>query len=239
MVIFVACLAASYCLGSIPAAYIAGKSRGIDLRKHGSGNLGATNVMRVLGTKVGLLVFAFDMAKGAAPVLLFPRLVPASALPFGNPVWFAILCGALAIAGHTRPVFLGFGKGGKGVATAAGVFLALAPVQTLLALVVFAVVLLSSGYVSLGSLTSATILPLLLAITVGVRSPVFLVSIAIALFVFWTHRANIVRLRNGEENRFGKRVGGGGGGAASKRPAATLAIALVIVLAVLIAARFA
>ena len=141
MLIFAACLAASYCLGSIPAAYIAGKSRGIDLRKHGSGNLGATNVMRVLGTKVGLLVFAFDMAKGATPVLLFPRMVPASTLPFGDPVWFAILCGAAAIAGHTRPVFLAFGKGGKGVATAAGVFLALAPVQTLLALVVFAVVL--------------------------------------------------------------------------------------------------
>lgn len=243
MLIFVACLAASYCLGSIPAAYIAGKSRGIDLRKHGSGNLGATNVLRVLGTKVGLIVFAFDMAKGAAPVLLFPSIVPASALPFSNPVWFAILCGAAAIAGHTRPVFLLFGKGGKGVATAAGVFVALAPVQTLLALVVFAVVLLSSGYVSLGSLTSATILPVLLAITVGVRSPIFAVSVIIALFVFWTHRANIVRLRNGEEHRFGKQSteagGAGGGGVPAKRPAATLAIALVIVLAVLIAARFA
>lgn len=236
MLIFAACLAASYCLGSIPAAYIAGKSRGIDLRKHGSGNLGATNVMRVLGTKVGLLVFVFDMAKGAASALLFPRVVPASVLPFGDPVWFAILCGGAAIAGHTRPVFLGFGKGGKGVATAAGVFLALAPVQTLLALVVFAVVLLSSGYVSLGSLTSATILPVLLAITSGIRSPVFMVSVVIALFVFWTHRANIVRLRNGEEHRFGKR---GAAGTAAKRPAATLAIALVIVLAVLIAARFA
>src|SRR3954467_14912776 len=155
-------LLASYALGSIPAAYIAGKSRGIDLRKHGSGNLGATNVMRVLGTKIGMLVFAFDMAKGALPVIVFPRLVSAAALPFGNPVWFAILCGAAAIAGHTRPVFLAFGKGGKGVATAGGVFLALAPVQTLLALIVFAVVLLSSGYVSLGSLTSAAILPVLL-----------------------------------------------------------------------------
>jgi glycerol-3-phosphate acyltransferase PlsY len=173
------------------------------------------------------------MAKGAAPVLLFSRIVPASELPFDNPVWFAILCGAMAIAGHTRPVFLGFGKGGKGVATAAGVFLALAPVQTLLALVVFAVVLLSSGYVSLGSLTSATILPVLLAITVGVRSPIFAVSVIIGLFVFWTHRANIVRLRNGEENRFGKP------GVPAKRPAATLAITLIIVLAVLIAARFA
>jgi len=102
-------------------------------------------------------------------------------------------------------------------------------------------VLLSSGYVSLGSLTSATILPVLLAITVGVRSPIFAVSVIIALFVFWTHRANIVRLRNGEEHRFGKRstAAGGADGPAPKRPAATLAIALVIVLAVLIAARFA
>jgi glycerol-3-phosphate acyltransferase PlsY len=233
MLIFAACLAASYCLGSIPAAYIAGKSRGIDLRQHGSGNLGATNVMRVLGTKVGMLVFAFDMAKGALPVLLFPRLVPAAAMPLGNTMLFAILCGAAAIAGHTRPVFLGFGKGGKGVATAGGVFLALAPVQTLLALIVFAVVLLSSGYVSLGSLASAAILPVLLAITVGVRSPIFAASAIVALFVFWTHRANIVRLRNGEEHRFGKR------GVPAKRPAATLAITLVIVLAVLIAARFA
>jgi len=102
---------------------------------------------------------------------------------------------------------------------------------------VFAVVLLSSGYVSLGSLTSATILPILLAITVGLRSPIFMVSVVIALFVFWTHRANIVRLRNGEEHRFGKQ--GTGAATAAKRPAATLAIALVIVLAVLIAARFA
>src|SRR5436190_16083040 len=108
----VVAIVASYLLGSIPAAYIAGKSRGIDLRKHGSGNLGATNVMRVLGTKIGMLVFAFDMAKGALPVIVFPRLVSAAALPFGNPVWFAILCGAAAIAGHTRPVFLAFGKGG-------------------------------------------------------------------------------------------------------------------------------
>jgi glycerol-3-phosphate acyltransferase PlsY len=113
------------------------------------------------------------------------------------------------------------------------VFLALAPVQTLLALLVFAVVLLSSGFVSLGSLSSATMLPVLLGITVGPRSPVFAISVIIALFVFWTHRANIVRLRNGEEHRFGKV------GVPAKRPAATLAISLVIVLAVVIATRLA
>ena len=225
-------LVASYLLGSIPAAYLAGRSRGIDLRKHGSGNLGATNVIRVLGTKIGLLVFAFDMAKGALPVIVFPRWVPAETIPGGATV-VAILCGIAAIVGHVRPIYLKFGRGGKGVATAGGVFLALAPVQTLLALLVFAVVLLSSGFVSLGSLTSAAMLPLLLGITAGPRSPVFAISVLIALFVFWTHCANIVRLRNGEEHRFGKV------GVPAKRPAATLAISLVIVLAVVIATRLA
>ena len=90
------------------------------------------------------------------------------------------MCGIAAIIGHVRPIYLKFGRGGKGVATAAGVFLALAPIQTLLALVVFAVVLLSSGFVSLGSLTSALMLPVLLAITVGVRSPVFVMSVVVA-----------------------------------------------------------
>src|SRR3954466_6499683 len=224
MLPLVAALIASYLLGSIPAAHLAGKSKGIDLRKHGSGNLGATNVMRVLGTKIGLLVFAFDMAKGAVPVLLFPRLVPTAAMPLVDPTITAILCGVAAIIGHVRPIYLRFGKGGKGVATGAGVFLALAPLQTLLTLVIFAVVLLSSGFVSLGSLTSAAMLPVLLAITVGVRSPIFVISIVVSLFVFWTHRANIKRLRNGEEHRFGKR------GIPAKRPAATLAISLAIVL---------
>ncbi|HEY4129255.1 MAG TPA: glycerol-3-phosphate 1-O-acyltransferase PlsY [Gemmatimonadaceae bacterium] len=231
--VIVAAIVASYLLGSIPAAYIAGKSKGIDLRKHGSGNLGATNVIRVLGTKIGLVVFLFDMAKGAFPVYFFPGWVPAGDLPMHDPIIFGIVCGVAAIIGHVRPIYLGFGKGGKGVATAAGVFLALAPIQTLLTLLIFAVVLLSSGYVSLGSLISAVMLPVLLALTVGVRSPLFVISIAVALFVFWTHRANIERLRNGEEHRFGKK------GVPAKRPAATLAITLVIVLAAVLAARFA
>jgi acyl phosphate:glycerol-3-phosphate acyltransferase len=227
----VAAVVASYLLGSIPAAYIAGKSKGIDLRKHGSGNLGATNVIRVLGTKVGLLVFAFDMAKGAVPVLLFPGWVVGTPGPIADPVLVGILCGIAAIVGHVRPIYLKFGRGGKGVATAAGVFLALAPLQTLLTLIVFAVVLLSSGFVSLGSLVSGLMLPILLGLTIGVHSPVFAISVLVAVFVFWTHRANIARLRRGEEHRFGKR------GVPAKRPAATLAISLVIVLAVLIATR--
>ena len=219
----------AYVVGSIPAAFIAGRMRGVDLRKHGSGNLGATNVIRVLGTKIGLAVFAFDVAKGALPTLLLPRVVTGST----SPELVAIACGVAAIAGHTRPVFLRFGRGGKGVATAAGVFLALAPVPTLLVLVVFAVVLLSSGYVSLGSLLSATMLPILIAVTLGPRSPVFALSVLVAVFVFWTHRANIARLRRGEEHRFGKP------GTSPPRVTAALAIGAVIILAVLVAARFA
>jgi acyl phosphate:glycerol-3-phosphate acyltransferase len=226
----VAAIVASYLLGSIPAAYIAGRLKGVDLRKHGSGNLGATNVIRVLGGKIGLIVFAFDMAKGATPVLLALRLLPPAALPWGSATIAAIICGVAAIIGHVRPIYLRFGKGGKGVATAAGVFLALAPLQTLLTLVIFAVVLLTSGFVSLGSLTSALMLPLLLVITVGVRSPVFVMSVLVALFVFWTHRANITRLRSGEEHRFGKRR-------LSAAWTASLAIGLVIVLAIFIATR--
>lgn len=228
----VAAIVASYLLGSIPAAYIAGKAKGVDLRKHGSGNLGATNVVRVLGTKIGILVFAFDMAKGAIPVAYFPRWVPLADAPMHDATILAIICGIAAIIGHVRPIFLKFGKGGKGVATAAGVFLALAPVQTLLTLLIFTVVLLTSGFVSLGSLTSALVLPVLLGVTVGVRSPLFIISLVVAAFVFWTHRANIERLRSGEEHRFGKK------NLRAKRPTATIAITLAIVIAVAVAARF-
>jgi glycerol-3-phosphate acyltransferase PlsY len=199
-------IVASYLLGSIPAAYVAGKAKGVDLRKHGSGNLGATNVMRVLGTKIGLAVFVFDIAKGGLPVYFFPKWLAASGALTIDPVIFGIVCGVAAIFGHVRPIYLKFGKGGKGVATAAGVFLALAPLQTLVALLIFAIVLFASGYVSLGSLISASALPILLAATVGIHSPLFPISIAVALFVFWTHRANIARLRAGEEHRFGKKA---------------------------------
>jgi acyl phosphate:glycerol-3-phosphate acyltransferase len=229
-----AALIGSYLLGSIPAAYIAGRARGIDLRQHGSGNLGATNVIRVLGARIGMLVFAFDMLKGAVPAAVFPRWVSPDVMPMHDPLIFAILCGVCAIVGHTRPVFLGFGKGGKGVATAAGVFLALAPLQTALVLAVFVVVLMSSGYVSLGSLTCAVLMPVLLWLTVGVHSPLFAISIVVAVFVFWTHRANIARLRAGEEHRFGAKKAG----TAARRATAILPIALVIAVAIFVAARF-
>lgn len=194
-------LALSYASGSIPSAWLAGKAAAVDLRQQGSGNLGATNVFRVLGWKIGLVVFLADALKGALPVLLLAPRIDSTL----DPALWAIACGVAAIAGHVRPVFLRFRKGGKGVATAAGVFFALAPVPMLVTFVVFVAVVLASGYVSLGSLLSAIVLPTLLLWTQGPRSPLFIVSIVIATFVFWTHRANIGRLRRGEEHRFGKR----------------------------------
>ena len=191
----------SYLSGSIPFAAIAGKLKGVDLRKHGSGNLGATNVFRVLGWKIGIAVFLADALKGALPVLLLPPRIVSPR----DPVVWAIACGIAAIVGHVRPIFLGLRRGGKGVATAAGVFFALAPIPMAITFAVFVGVVLGTGYVSLGSLISAVLLPGLLFVTLGPRTPLFVVSTVIALFVFWTHRANIARLRRGEEHRFGKR----------------------------------
>lgn len=223
----------SYVSGSIPAAYLAGKWADVDLRAHGSGNLGATNVLRVLGPRIGLLVFAVDIAKGALPVWLLPRRTDVAWIAgmADARTWVAIACGVAAIMGHVRPVFLGFSKGGKGVATACGVFLALAPVQTLLTLLIFIVVVLSSGYVSLASLTAAFSLPVLMAASVGLRAPVFYVAVVIFAFVAWTHRANIERLRAGTEYRFGRAANFG------RRPSLAIGIGLLVLAAAFLAAR--
>ena len=199
-------LVLAYVAGSIPAAYIAGKvTRGIDLRQHGSGNLGATNVYRVLGAKTAIVVLLFDAAKGAVPVLWFPRLFALDRGGAHTATLWAIAFGIAAIVGHVRPVFLLWKGGGKGVATASGVFGALAPAAIGITLLVWFSVLVLSGYMSLASLAGAVVLPIAIAVLRGVRSPLFAVSVAVAAFVFWTHRANIGRLRRGEEPRFGRK----------------------------------
>jgi acyl phosphate:glycerol-3-phosphate acyltransferase len=192
----------SYLIGSIPAAWLAGRAHGVDLTRHGSGNLGATNVVRVLGWKTGMAVFLVDVAKGALPVILLPALV-ASRL---SPTVVAMAIGLAAVAGHVRPVLLGFRKGGKGVATATGVFLGIAPVATLVAFAVFVAVVVVSGYVSLGSLVSAVALTVTLGVVEGFRSEIFFLGGLLSVFVFWTHRANMGRLRRGEEHRFGRKA---------------------------------
>jgi glycerol-3-phosphate acyltransferase PlsY len=192
----------SYLAGSIPSAYLAGKARGVDLRAHGSGNLGATNVARILGTPTGVMVFVADVLKGFLPVWILPRYIDTA-----DPELWAVLFGAAAILGHVKPIFLGGKGGGKGVATASGVFLALAFVPLLIAQALWALVFYFTRYVSLASLVGAAFLPI--AILTWWRdpaSPVFIASLAVAVFVFWTHRANIGRLRRGEEHRFTKKV---------------------------------
>ena len=191
----------SYLAGSIPSAYLAGKFRGVDLRKHGSGNLGATNVVRVLGAKIGAVVFVADMLKGFLPVYFLPRYTETL-----RPELWALIYGAAAIAGHVKPIFLLWKGGGKGVATATGVFLALAVVPVLITQVIWIAVFYFTRYVSLASLVAAAVLPVaILALYRDPTSTVFVASVVIATFVFWTHRANIGRLRRGEEHRFTKK----------------------------------
>ena len=191
----------SYLAGSIPSAYIAGRLRGIDLRKHGSGNLGATNVVRVLGAKTGAVVFIADLLKGFLPVYFLPMYTETL-----RPELWALVYGIAAIVGHVKPIFLLWKGGGKGVATASGVFLALAPIPMLVAEVVWIATFYFTRYVSLASLLGAAVLPI--AILAWYRNPqstVFVASVIIAVFVFWTHRSNIGRLRRGQEHRFVKK----------------------------------
>ena len=191
----------AYLAGSIPSAYIAGKLRGVDLRKHGSGNLGATNVVRVLGPRIGGVVFLADFLKGFLPVFFLPPYTETL-----RPGLWALVYGAAAIMGHVKPIFLLGKGGGKGVATASGVFTALAPVPMVITQVVWLVVFAIGRYVSLASLVGAAVLPVaILAWYRNPRSPIFIASVIIAAFVFWTHRANIGRLRRGEEHRFAKK----------------------------------
>jgi glycerol-3-phosphate acyltransferase PlsY len=195
----------SYLAGSFPSAYLAGAVRGVDLRKHGSGNLGATNVVRVLGAKIGAAVFLADLLKGFLPVFFLPRYTETL-----RPELWALVFGVAAIAGHVKPIFLLGKGGGKGVATATGVFLALAPIPMLVANAVWITAFYFTRYVSLASLLGAVVLPIaILAWYRNPQSPVFIASVVIASFVFWTHRANIGRLRRGEELRFVKKESAG------------------------------
>jgi glycerol-3-phosphate acyltransferase PlsY len=191
----------AYLAGSVPSAYIAGKLRGVDLRQHGSGNLGATNVVRVLGRNTGIAVFFADLLKVFLPVFFLPMYTETL-----RPGLWALVYGVAAILGHVKPIFLLWKGGGKGVATASGVFMALALVPMLITEVVWIVVFATSRYVSLASLAGAAVLPIaILGWYRDPRSPVFIASVIIAAFVFWTHRANIGRLRRGEEHRFAKK----------------------------------
>ncbi len=199
-------LVASYLLGAIPTSYLAGRLiRGIDLREHGSRNLGATNLYRVLGWRFAIPVGLLDAAKGLIPVLVFAPRVSDSEV-------FALVCGLTAVVGHVFSIFVGF-QGGKGVATAAGVMLGLTPVALGVAAAVWAALVFLTGYVSVGSIAAAAVFPVAVWLLEPPTRPAILwLDIAVAAAIIWLHRGNIQRLLNGTENRFGRRA------AAAPRP---------------------
>lgn len=188
---------AAYLLGAIPFGLLVAKSRGVDIRSQGSGNIGATNVLRVLGKGWGIFTFVLDALKGFIPAFVFPRLA-------GLETDWGVLFGIVAILGHSFPVYLKF-KGGKGVATSAGMLLGVAPIAILIGLVCWILCMVFSRIVSFSSIVAT----IAVAVTVWVLDPkALVVNMALtilAMLVIWLHRANIRRLLNGTENRFGKK----------------------------------
>jgi len=208
MILLLVLLVLSYLAGSTPTSIIVGKlTRGIDIREHGSGNAGSTNAFRVLGWKPALGVVLVDIFKGWFAAAVISRWIfgPAlGGLPFDDPHLAAILCGAAAVLGHTFTIFAGF-RGGKGVGTLAGMLILLFPQAILAGLVVWVLVLTTTGYVSLSSVTAVTLLPFITWLRDGsLNTTPGYFSVAIALFICYTHRSNLVRLVKGAENRFEK-----------------------------------
>lgn len=189
-------LLGAYLLGSVPTSYLAARyGAGIDLREHGSKNLGATNVYRVLGWGYAIPVGLFDVAKGAVPVFLAHSLT-------GEAEWMPLSVGVAAVLGHVFPAFMRF-RGGKGVATAAGVVLALAPAALGVSALVWVVVLATTGFVSLASMLGAASFPIAVRLLAPTSEYVLWMGIVLAVFILYTHRSNIRRLLSGTENRFG------------------------------------
>lgn len=192
----------AFLLGSIPTGYLVARAKGVDIRQHGSGNIGATNVFRTLGKPFGVLVFFTDALKGFAAVWLAMRLHALA------PEWPGILAAVAAVAGHNYTPWLGF-RGGKGIATSAGVLIALTPWAALAGTVVWVAAFFTTRYVSVASLGAAAALPvtvgLLLATGRGGDGPLLGFTLLISALAIWRHRPNIRRLREGTEPRFAKK----------------------------------
>lgn len=191
---------AAYLIGAVPVSYLAARFlAGIDLREHGSGNLGATNLYRALGLKYAVPVALLDVLKGTAPVLAFSSFA-------GPNIWYPLGIGAAAIVGHVFPVYLKF-RGGKGVATAAGVVLAVAPLALLVSVGVWLALLLTTGIMSIASIMAAVAFPVATRVLEPDHTPAFAAGVVFSGFIVWTHRANIRRLMNGTEPRITRRPG--------------------------------
>ena len=195
---------AAYLLGSIPTGFLVAKAKGIDIRKTGSGNIGATNAMRVLGKPAGIFVLLMDAAKGYLACVFCYLALFNSSLTHHQIENCIIIAGIFAVLGHNYTCWLKF-KGGKGIATTAGVYLALAPWALLVALTVFILAILLTKYVSVGSIAAAIALP----VTVWIMTPqnIFLgiVTTALGALAIYKHKPNIQRLMAGTENRLGQK----------------------------------
>jgi glycerol-3-phosphate acyltransferase PlsY len=203
--LFIACCVIGYLFGSFPAGYFAGRLAGVDVRTVGSGNIGATNVLRVLGKQWGYPVFVIDALKGFAAVRVAFILVKywPDAKPYAE--YFAILAAMSSVAGHTFPVWLRF-KGGKGVATSAGALIGLMPLAVPLVFLVWVIVFETTRYVSLASIIAALALPIIVGVLaywklVNTWALIYF-SLMITILVLWRHRSNFSRLLNGTEQRF-------------------------------------
>ena len=199
----------SYLLGAVPFSLVVARAHGVDLRQHGSGNAGATNAWRVLGKGPGILVFALDLLKGLAATVGIARLGDAAGLGPDGAAWLSVIAGASAMLGHVYTVwgraFFGSWKGGKGVATGAGMLLGLIPVAIGVGVVVFALTMWATRWVSLGSILSAVSLPVTMAVQralgASVAAPVWGFALVVPLFIVYTHRTNVRRLLAGTEPR--------------------------------------
>jgi len=205
MITFAVLLVGSYLLGSIPFGYLAGRLVGIDIRQAGSGNVGATNVVRVLGKGYGYPVFALDVLKGFAAVKIAMLMAPGGPPEWNSPEMFGILAAVSSVLGHLYPPWLKF-RGGKGVATSAGALLALTPVATLIGAAIWIIVFWLTRYVSLASITAAIVLPIVI-LFVSSRDQnkgklLVYASACVAVVVIWRHRSNVSRLMRGAEPRF-------------------------------------
>ncbi|SDZ10429.1 glycerol-3-phosphate 1-O-acyltransferase PlsY [Thermoactinomyces sp. DSM 45892] len=194
MIHWVVPIVVAYLLGSISFSYVVGKiTRGIDIREHGSGNAGATNTLRTLGKTAAIVVAALDLSKGIGSVLI------AGWLSVNDPI-VLMISGLAAVAGHNWPIYLGF-RGGKGIATTVGVFLALMFQATLIAGVIAILVILITRYVSLGSLIFTVTLPIAIYFVGTYPSVYFWTSLLFTLFAFWSHRSNLSNLFKGVERK--------------------------------------
>ncbi|MEX1117048.1 MAG: glycerol-3-phosphate 1-O-acyltransferase PlsY [Akkermansiaceae bacterium] len=220
------CPLIAFLLGSIPFGLIIAKAKGINIREHGSGNIGATNVLRVIGKKYGISCLLLDALKGFSPTVIAISLIQfegmknpmsitalapyAREFPMLTAQIFQVVAGLCAILGHNYSPWVGF-KGGKGIATSAGVLIAMMPAAIVILIVVWGVIFLTTRYVSLASIVAAAALPLLTLwgswfdgkVQNGTwNKPLFVFSLIIAVLAIWKHRSNIARLRDGTEHRF-------------------------------------